>query len=141
MTADELIATLRLSPHPEGGWFRQTWAGPDRDGRPEGTCIHFLLKAGEGSRWHRVDATEIWHFHAGAAVILSRAETEAGPARGVRLGADVAAGEAPHLIVPPGHWQSAATTGAFTLVSCTVVPGFTFDGSELAPEGFDIPRD
>lgn len=139
MTADDIIAHLDLAPHPEGGHYRQTWVadGPDR---PSGTCIYFLLKAGERSHWHTVDAAEIWLYHAGAPLILSRAATSDGPATDALLGADLAAGQAPQLIVPPGHWQSAATTGDFTLVSCTVSPGFQFETFVLADAGFDIPR-
>ena len=139
MTADQIIDRLQLQPHPEGGWYRQTWAdtGPDR---PSGTCIYFLLKAGEGSHWHRVDATEIWLYHAGAPLVLSMAETDAGPARDHMLTPDLTLG-APQIIVPKDHWQAARSTGDFTLVSCTVSPGFQFDGFQLAEPGFDIPRD
>ncbi|MCY1127229.1 cupin domain-containing protein [Frigidibacter sp. RF13] len=141
MTADEIIAALGLAPHPEGGWYRQTWVAAAPEGeRPAGTCIYFLLKAGERSHWHRVDAAEIWHFHAGAALILSVAASDAGPAVEVGLGPNLAAGERPQAIVPLGHWQAARTTGDWTLVSCTVSPGFRFEGFELAPPGFDIPR-
>jgi len=141
MTADEIIAELGLAPHPEGGHFRQTWIAPAADGgRPAGTCIYFLLRAGERSHWHRVDATEIWHFHAGAPLVLSTAATAAGPAGDRVLGADLAAGARPQLVVPEGHWQSARSTGDWTLVSCTVSPGFRFEGFDLAPPGFDIPR-
>ena len=137
--ADRIIAALDLAPHPEGGWFRQTWIAEAEPGvRPAGTCIYFLLKAGERSHWHRVDAAEIWHFHAGSPLILRLAETLAGPAHAVRLGPDVCAGEVPQLIVPPGHWQAAEPTGDHALVSCTVSPGFRFDGFKLAPPGFDI---
>jgi predicted cupin superfamily sugar epimerase len=137
MTADEIIATLNLAPHPEGGHYRQTWVA-ENDGRPTGTCIYFLLKAGESSRWHKVDATEIWLYHAGAPLVLSMSETDQGPATEHLLTPDLNAG-APQLIVPEGQWQAARSTGAFTLVSCTVSPGFSFDGFTLAPEGFDIP--
>lgn len=139
MTADEIIALLGLAPHPEGGHYRQTWVDDTAQDRPSGTCIHFLLKAGEASHWHRVDAVEIWHFHAGAPLVLRLSATEAGPADAVRLGADLAAGERPQVIVPRGHWQAARSTGDWTLVSCTVSPGFRFEGFELAPPGFDIP--
>jgi predicted cupin superfamily sugar epimerase/uncharacterized protein YhfF len=139
--ADRLIAALDLSPHPEGGWYRQTWEGPQVAGRASGTAILFLLKAGERSHWHRVDADEIWLWHAGAPLILRMAAGEAGPARAVRLGPDVLARETPQACVPAGHWQTAVPTGAFTLVSCTVSPGFRSDGFELAPAGFDIPED
>ena len=139
MSARAIIDRLGLAPHPEGGWYRQTWAA-DNDGRPTGTAILFLLQAGEVSHWHRVDAAEIWLFHAGAPLILSTAETDVGPAQDRVLGPDVLTGEMPQLIVPPHHWQAARTTGAWTLVSCTVSPGFRFDGFTLAPPGFDIPR-
>ena len=137
MTADDIIARLALQPHPEGGHYRQTWIA-ENAGRPSGTCIYFLLKAGERSHWHRVDATEIWLFHAGAPLILSMAETEAGPARDHVLTPDLSEGE-PQLIVPENHWQSARTTGDFTLVSCTVSPGFQFEGFTLADADFNIP--
>ncbi len=141
MTADRIIASLDLQPHPEGGWYRQTWvANSTDDDRPSGTCIYFLLKQGERSHWHRVDAAEIWHFYAGAPLRLRIAATAEGPARSMMLGPELAAGQAPQLIVPEHHWQAAATTGAYTLVSCTVSPGFRFDGFDLAPPGFDIPR-
>ena len=138
MTADEIIARLELQPHPEGGHFRETWRAGNA-GRATGTCIYFLLRAGERSHWHKVDAAEIWHWYAGAPLILSLAKTEAGPAREHVLSADLAQG-APQVIVPEGHWQAAETTGDYTLVGCTVSPGFQFEGFTLAPEGFDIPR-
>ncbi|WP_299498952.1 cupin domain-containing protein [uncultured Roseobacter sp.] len=138
MTAQEIIAHLRLSPHPEGGHFRQTWIA-ENDGRPSGTCIYFLLAEGESSHWHRVDATEIWLYHAGAPLVLSMSATDAGPARDHLLTPDLSQG-APQIIVPKDHWQAARSTGAYTLVSCTVSPGFQFDGFTLADKGFDIPR-
>ncbi len=138
MDADAIIAKLGLAPHPEGGWYRQTWVGPLVAGRASGTAIHFLLKAGERSHWHRVDADEIWLWHAGAPLVLSLAEDDV-RARAVRLGPDVLGGEMPQVVVPSGWWQAAQSTGDWTLVSCTVSPGFQFDGFELAPAGFDIP--
>ena len=139
--ADALITALALAPHPEGGWYRQTWVADSPEGdRPTGTAILFLLRAGEVSHWHRVDATEIWLFHAGAPLILSISADARGPASDLRLGADIAQGQSPQGIVPPHHWQSARSEGDFTLVSCTVSPGFRFDGFTLAPPGFDIPR-
>lgn len=138
MTADEIIAELDLAPHPEGGWYRQTWVAADGP-RPSGTCIYFLLKSGEQSHWHRVDADEIWLFHSGAPLTLRVSETEAGPARSMVLGHDLASGQRPQRIVPAGHWQAAKSDGAWTLVSCTVSPGFQFEGFELAPPDFDIP--
>ena len=138
MTADEIIAHLRLSPHPEGGHYRQTWVA-DNAGRAVGTSIYFLLKEGEVSHWHTVDAVEIWHFYAGAPLNLSISETELGPAKTQLLGPDLADGQFPQIIVPTGHWQSARTLGDWTLVGCTVSPGFQFDGFHLADPGFDIP--
>jgi uncharacterized protein len=135
-TARHLIETLSLIPHPEGGWYRETWRGPQIEGRASGTAILFLLCAGERSHWHRVDADEIWMFHAGAPLILSMGLTSA---RDHRLGPDVLAGDQPQITVPAGHWQAAASTGAFTLVSCTVSPGFCFDGFTLAPADFTLP--
>ncbi|NNE52094.1 MAG: cupin domain-containing protein [Sulfitobacter sp.] len=138
MTADQIIAHLGLTPHPEGGHYRQTWVA-ENEGRPTGTCIYFLLRAGEQSHWHRVDATEIWLYHSGAPLVLSTAGKEAGPAVDHLLTPDLSRG-APQLIVPENHWQSARSTGDFTLVSCTVSPGFQFDGFTLAPPGMEIPR-
>ena len=138
MTPDQIIARLKLSPHPEGGHYRQTWAA-ENAGRPTGTCIYFLLKAGERSHWHKVDATEIWLYHAGAPLVLSISATDTGPAADHLLTPDLDRGE-PQLIVPESHWQSARSTGAYTLVSCTVSPGFHFEGFVLAKPGFDIPR-
>lgn len=140
MTAKEIIAHLNLSPHPEGGHYRQTWVATN-EGRPSGTCIYFLLSAGETSHWHRVDATEIWLYHAGAPIELSLSATDKGPAELHRLGPDLLGGEAPQVIVPENHWQSARSTGDWTLVSCTVSPGFQFEGFHLAAPEFDIPRD
>lgn len=137
MTADRIIAKLDLSPHPEGGWYRQTWAGPIVNGRASGTAILFLLKAGERSHWHRVDADEIWLWHAGAPLVLSLGERVA---RDVILGPQVLGDQSPQILVPAGHWQAARSMGDYTLVSCTVSPGFRFDGFELAAPDFDLPR-
>lgn len=139
MEADAIVSALSLSPHPEGGWYRQTWIA-DNPGRPVGTAILFLLKGSEVSHWHTVDATEIWFWHAGSPLILSRAATANGPATDDILGPDVLKGQSAQLIVPPFHWQSARSTGDWTLVSCTVSPGFDFAGFQLAEPGFDIPR-
>lgn len=138
MTADEIIAELQLTPHPEGGWYRQTWVAKNA-GRASGTCIYFLLRGGETSHWHRVDATEIWLYHAGAPLVLSMSPDDTGPAQDHLLSPDLTKGQ-PQLIVPEGHWQAARSTGDYTLVSCTVSPGFQFDGFELAAPSFDIPR-
>ncbi|WP_137700065.1 cupin domain-containing protein [Marimonas lutisalis] len=135
--ADEIIAHLGLEPHPEGGHYRQTWVADGWD-RPAGTCIYFLLRAGESSHWHKVDSAEIWHFYRGAPLLLSTAPSDTGPRHDQMLGLDLFAGQAPQLIVPPGHWQRAETTGDYTLAGCTVSPGFMFEHFILAPPGFDI---
>lgn len=128
----EIIRLLQLEPHPEGGHFRRTWEAPAVAGaRPSASAIYFLLAAGEQSRWHRVDATEVWLFHAGAPL-----ELRIGTTPTVLLGTDLAAGHRPQAVVPAEAWQCARTTGAFSLVSCTVSPAFTYEGFELAPEGW-----
>ena len=139
MTADQIIAQLDLAPHPEGGYYRQTWIA-ENEGRATGTCIYFLLKAGQASHWHAVDAVEIWHFYAGAPLILSLAPSLDGPATDLLLGPDLGAGQQPQIIVPKDHWQMAATTGDWTLVGCTVSPGFTFEGFTMAAPDVTIPR-
>ncbi|MEM8554355.1 MAG: cupin domain-containing protein [Pseudomonadota bacterium] len=140
MTADEIIALLDLTPHPEGGWFRQTWVADAAEGeRPAGTAIYFLLKSGIRSHWHAVDAAEIWLYHTGAPLTLRIAADTQGPATAHSLGPNLASGQRPQILVPPHHWQSAETTGDWTLVSCTVSPGFQFDGFTLADPDFDIP--
>ncbi len=134
-TADELIERLRLQPHPEGGHYAETWRGPDRgDGRATASAIHFLLRDGERSHWHRVDAPEIWLHHAGAPLRLSVGDAD------VVLGDDVAAGEQPQVVVPAHAWQAAESTGAWSLVSCVVAPAFEFDHFELAPPGWEPPE-
>ncbi|MBR9892697.1 cupin domain-containing protein [bacterium] len=139
-TAEDIIALLRLEPHPEGGHYRQTWVAETALGaRPSGTCIYFLLKAGERSHWHRVDADEIWLWHAGAPLELSISANDTGPRLDHRLGPDLLGQERPQIIVPAHHWQAARSHGDWTLVSCTVSPGFRFEGFELAAPGFDIP--
>ena len=132
MTAEAIIAKLGLQPHPEGGWYRQTWVGPKVGGRASGTAILFLLRAGERSHWHRVDADEIWLWHAGAPLVLSMGLDQAVEHR---LGSDVLGDEVVQQVVPAGWWQAARSTGDWTLVSCTVSPGFRFEGFELAPAG------
>ncbi|MEM1429067.1 MAG: cupin domain-containing protein [Pseudomonadota bacterium] len=139
MTARDIIDRLALAPHPEGGWYRQTWEDDTSDGRATGTAIYYLLERGQRSHWHRVDAVEIWHFYAGAPLTLWISAAEAGPAAAHRLGPDIAEGQTPQAIVPKEHWQSASSTGDWSLVGCTVSPGFRFEGFTLAPEGFDIP--
>ena len=135
--ARALIDRLGLAPHPEGGWYRETWRG-DRDasGRASGTVILFLLEEGQRSHWHKVDAVETWAWHAGAPLDLAIAAGDAGPIETITLGPDVLAGEAPHGIVPAFHWQAAHAARGWALVSCIVVPGFDFAGFVLAPEGW-----
>jgi predicted cupin superfamily sugar epimerase len=136
-TAAEVIRLLNLTPHPEGGHYRETFR--DRagtDGRALSTAIYFLLARGERSRWHRVDAAELWHYYAGAPLGLDIAATDRGPVDRLRLGADLAAGERPQARVPAGAWQAAESLGDWTLVGCTVAPGFEFGGFELAPGGW-----
>lgn len=134
--AKALIDALGLSPHPEGGWFRETWrAGNAPSERAAGTAIYFLLEAHQHSRWHRVDANEHWFWHAGAPITLAIA-AEGGPVRECLLGGDVLAGQQPQIGVPAHHWQAAQPMGGWALVSCTVVPGFEFSGFTLAPEGW-----
>jgi predicted cupin superfamily sugar epimerase len=130
--ADAIIERHGLEPHPEGGWFAETWRGPSGgDGRAIGTSILFLLRAGERSHWHRIDATEIWHHHAGDPLRLTIVTAD-GDRTASTVG-DASAGHEPMAVVPPHAWQSAEPLGDFSLVGCTVTPGFTFDGFELAP--------
>ena len=135
-SAAEIIAQLGLQPHPEGGHYRETFRDQavDADGRSRSTAIYFLLARGERSHWHRIDAVEVWHYHAGAPLELSIADDSG--TRVLRLGADLAAGERPQGVVPPHAWQAATTTGDWTLVGCTVAPGFDFATFELAPPGW-----
>lgn len=140
MTAEDVIRLLDLQPHPEGGHYREMFRDPRTvDGRSVGTAIYFLLKAGERSHWHRVDAAELWHFYDGAALELEIAD-DAGR-RVVILGPDLAAGQRPLAVVPIGAWQAARSRGDgkpgdWTLVGCTVAPGFDFAGFEMAPDGW-----
>jgi predicted cupin superfamily sugar epimerase len=128
MDADDVIARLGLAPHPEGGFYRETWAGE------QGSAIYYLLRAGEWSRWHRVrDRVEIWHFYAGAAVELTTDVDAPGTAtERQELGSDLVRGEQPQLVVPAGVWQRARSLGDWSLVGCTVTPPFTFEAFDLA---------
>lgn len=138
MTAAEIIGLLGMTPHPEGGHYVETFRDPrtDENGRARSTAIYFLLQAGERSAWHRVDAVEIWHWHAGAPLALSIAG-DGEDARTAHLGPDLGAGHRPQGIVPAGAWQAAESLGAWTLVGCTVAPGFEFAGFEMAPQGWE----
>ncbi|MBR0553775.1 cupin domain-containing protein [Stakelama marina] len=131
---EAIVAQLGLAPHPEGGWYRETWRAPAREGdRSAGTAILFALDAEKPSHWHRVDATELWFWHAGAPLDLHIAADDRGPVRTTRLGPADVSGYAAQGIVPAGNWQAAEAIGGWTLVSCVVVPGFDFSGFELAP--------
>jgi len=136
-TAADIIARLGLQPHPEGGHFRETFRDIccDASGRSFSTAIYFLLARGERSHWHRIDAVEVWHHYAGSALTLKIADDDA--KWSFRLGPDLGAGELPQAIVPPDTWQSAESSGDWTLVGCTVAPGFDFATFELAPKGWE----
>jgi predicted cupin superfamily sugar epimerase len=136
MEADQIITALGLEPHPEGGYYRETFRDSEpAGGRAHSTAIYFLLKAGEISRWHRVDAVEIWHWHAGAPLALAIASPD-GASETLTLGPAILAGERPQGVVPKGHWQQAWSLGTWTLVGCTVAPGFEFGGFEMAGPDF-----
>ncbi len=138
MTLDDVIRTLTLIPHPEGGWYAEMHRIPSAEGRRSpGTAIYYALGQGDRSHWHRVNATEIWHYYAGAPIELSLS-----PGLGVHtqiLGADLHSGQRPQVIVEPFHWQSARSLGAWSLVGCTVSPGFEFSGFEMAPPNWQPP--
>ncbi|MGR6429579.1 cupin domain-containing protein [Rhizobium sp. PAMB 3174] len=137
MTAEEIIQKLSLQPHPEGGWYAETFR--DTAGAPRGnsTAIYYMLQKGERSHWHRVrDAVEIWHYYAGAPLALHRS-SDGLISDTVKLGINLAAGEHPQAIVHSGWWQSAETLGDYTLVGCTVAPGFEFSSFEMAPANWN----
>jgi predicted cupin superfamily sugar epimerase len=138
--ADRLIEMLELTPHPEGGYFRETFRDgppankdvePGAKARAASTAIYFLLKNGEVSRWHRVDAAEVWHFYRGAPLEITIGKDT------YVLGNDIDKAQVPQLVVPAGSWQMARSQGDFSLVGCTVAPGFEFEHFELAPDGFE----
>jgi predicted cupin superfamily sugar epimerase len=133
LSAADVVRLLDLKPHPEGGHFRETF----RDSRNEGgraasTAIFFLLARGERSHWHRVDAAEVWHYYAGAPLVLEMASAHG--VRRLKLGPDLAMGERPQGVVPAGVWQAAESLGDWTLCGCTVAPGFDFSAFEVAPK-------
>ena len=134
LTAQWLIDNLNLEPHSEGGWFRQTFIDPVDDGsRAHSTLIYYLLEADEVSKWHRVDACEVWHWYAGAPMRLTTSSD--GLAAGTHLlGNNFLAGERPHVVVPKDHWQTARSLGDWTLVGCTVAPGFLYSNFEIADQ-------
>ena len=137
MTADQIIKFLQLQPHPEGGWYKQTWKSEDTlSGRASGTSIYFLLKAGEISHWHKIDSVEIWHYYDGSPLILRIANEDNTEIATKILGPNLAKSQSPQILVNKNLWQSAETTGDYTLVGCTVSPGFEFSKFTLAPKIF-----
>ncbi|HEV2847238.1 MAG TPA: cupin domain-containing protein [Thermoanaerobaculia bacterium] len=135
MTAEEVVALLGLQPHPEGGFYRETFRAPATEGgRGASTAIYYLLREGDVSAWHRTDADEVWHHYFGAPLELTLS-ADGRERSSARLGTDLAAGERPQAVVPAGVWQTARTLGGWTLVGCTVAPAFEFSGFEMAPEG------
>ena len=142
MTPEQIVATLGMQPHPEGGHYVEVYRdSPPEGGRGAATAIYFLLRAGEVSAWHRVDAVEIWHWYAGAPLVLTISEN-GHDASASYLGPDLAARQRPLRVVPAGAWQTAESLGAWTLVGCTVAPAFQFEGFELAPPDWrPTPRD
>jgi len=137
MNARDIIRTLDLKPHPEGGHYRETFrdSHTDGQGRARSTLIYYLLQVGEVSEWHRVDAAEIWHYYAGAPLVLTISEN-GHDAQAAHLGISLQTGQRPQLVVPAGWWQTATSLGEWTLVGCTVAPGFQFEGFEMAPPGW-----
>lgn len=139
LTAKDVIVTLGLQRHPEGGWYAQTFEDAVRaDGRSRSTAIYYLLEQGNSSAWHRVDAVEVWHFYTGAPLRLSISDGVT--VDSVVLGPDLTAGQRPQMVVPQAAWQSAQSTGEWTLVGCTVAPGFEFSGFEMAEAGWEPGR-
>jgi predicted cupin superfamily sugar epimerase len=136
MTAEEVVRLLGLAPHPEGGFYRETFRDEAKGGRGASTAIYYLLRQEDASAWHRVDAAEVWHHYVGAPldVTLSADGRELST---LRLGTDLAAGERPQVVVPAGVWQAARPVGGWTLVGCTVAPAFDFAGFEMAPPAWE----
>jgi predicted cupin superfamily sugar epimerase len=130
---------LELERHPEGGWYRQTFSDDVAGRRAHSTAIYYLLEGSDLSSWHRVDAAEIWHWYAGA-VLRLRVSHEGKVIDDYALGPDLAAGQRPQVVVPAHSWQSARSVGDWTLIGCTVAPGFLFSGSEMAPDGWEPGR-
>lgn len=140
LTAKDVIFTLGMERHPEGGWYAQTFVDEDKaGGRARSTAIYYLLEAGDSSHWHRVDAVEVWHFYTGAPLRLRISDGKS--VDDYTLGSDLDAGQRPQVVVPKQAWQSAVSTGEWTLVGCTVAPGFQFSGFELADKDWQPGRD
>lgn len=136
MQASDIITTLGMQPHPEGGWYTETWRDPEGGARGHATAIYYLLEKGDRSHWHRVkDAGEVWHYYAGAPLALHISENGI-TKRTIRLGPNVINGERPQAVVEADVWQAAESLGDFTLVGCTVAPGFDFSAFEMAPPGW-----
>lgn len=141
--AAAVIERLGLAPHPEGGWYKETWHPRPADGsRARASAIHFLLEAGQRSHWHKViDADEIWLWHSGAPLMLTMTEADAGPITRTVLGPDIFADQSPQVRVPEGWWQAAEpltdANSSWTLVSCVVAPAFEFSSFELAAPGWE----
>jgi len=135
LTPETIRKTLAMQPHPEGGWFVETFRDNEASGgRGHSTAIYFLLEAGQVSAWHRVkDAAEVWHWYGGSPLELKL--SDGGASRTIRLGLDLENGERPQGVVPAGWWQTARSLGAWTLVGCTVAPGFDFAEFEMAEPG------
>lgn len=131
MRAQEIVDRLELAPHPEGGYYRQNFADEVPGGRAHSTAIYYLLEGGTQGRWHRVDSAEVWHFYAGAPLRLSLSP-DATSVTEMVLGPDLAAGQRPQIVIPRGEWQAAESLGEWTLVGCTVAPGFDFAFFEMA---------
>ncbi|WP_299817981.1 cupin domain-containing protein [uncultured Roseibium sp.] len=138
LTAEQIVALLQMQPHPEGGFYAETFRDEvsDENGRAASTLIYFLLPEGVLSRWHKVDAVETWHWYAGAPLELS-ISTDGRAKQVLAVGNDLAAGQRPQGVVPRDAWQQARSLGSWTLVGCTVAPGFQFEGFEMAPEGWE----
>jgi len=140
VTAKQIIRELSMQPLPEGGWYVETFRDKaESEARSVGTAIYFLLEQDQRSHWHRVDASEIWHFYAGAPLELATAGAK-GDVMKLLLGKNILNGERPQAVVPAGFWQSAQSLGEWTLVGCTVAPGFEFSKFELAPPGWEPGR-
>ena len=133
---NEIVRLLGMQAHPEGGWYVETFRDSDTglDGRARSTAIYYLLAADQVSVWHRIDAVETWHWYAGGPMVLTLSPPDGKGARVHHLGPDLRGGQRPQCVVPAHHWQTAESLGAWTLVGCTVAPGFRFEGFELAPE-------
>lgn len=141
LTAEEVARLLELAPHPEGGFYRETFRDSREvgNGRAASTAIYYLLAEGQSSAWHRVDAAELWHYYAGSPLILEISADGETATRHI-LGTDIARGQRPQRVVPAGHWQSATSLGEWTLVGCTVAPGFEFAAFEMAAGDFRPSR-